>query len=116
MNRRAFGSEGERAACDYLRKRGWTIVETNVRRGRGEIDIVARRRDLTAFVEVKRRSSLRYGQPAEAVNWEKRRRIVGAAALYMQENNIEKVRFDVIEILPDEIRHIESAFDATDLF
>ena len=116
MNRRAFGSEGERAACDYLRKRGWTIVETNVRRGRGEIDIVARKRDLTAFVEVKRRSSLRYGQPAEAVNWEKQRRIAGAAALYMQENSIEKVRFDVIEILPDGIRHIESAFDATDLF
>ena len=116
MNRRAFGGEGERAACGYLRKKGWTIVECNVRRGRGEIDIVARRRELTAFVEVKRRSSLRYGRPAEAVNWEKQRRIAGAAALYMQENGIEKVRFDVIEILPDEIRHIESAFDATDLF
>ena len=116
MNRRAFGGEGERAACEYLRRKGWTIVDTNVRRGRGEIDIVARKRRLTAFVEVKRRSSLRYGTPAEAVNREKQRRIVGAAALYMQEHSLEKVRFDVIEILPGEIRHIESAFDATDLF
>ena len=116
MNRRAFGNEGERAACEYLARRGWTIVETNVRRGRGEIDIVARRRGLTAFIEVKRRSSLRYGRPAEAVNPEKQRRIAGAAALYMQENDLERVRFDVIEILPGEIRHIESAFDATDLF
>ena len=116
MNRRAFGSEGERAACAYLRQKGWTIVDTNVRRGRGEIDIVAQKRGLTAFVEVKRRSSLRYGRPAEAVNPVKQRRIAGAAALYMQENELENVRFDVIEILPDEIRHIESAFDATDLF
>ena len=116
MNRRAFGSEGERAACEYLKRKGWTIVDTNVRRGRGEIDIVAQKRGLTAFIEVKRRSSLRYGQPAEAVNREKQRRISGAAALYMQEHSIKKVRFDVIEILPGEIRHIESAFDATDLF
>ena len=116
MNRRAFGGEGERAACEYLKTKGWAIVECNVRRGRGEIDIVARKRGLTAFVEVKRRSSLRYGQPAEAVNREKQRRIAHAAALYMQEKNLEQVRFDVIEILPDEIRHIEAAFDATDLF
>ena len=116
MNRRAFGGEGERAACDYLTSKGWTIIETNVRRGRCEIDIVARNRGLTAFVEVKRRSSLRYGRPAEAVNREKQRRIAGAAAMYMQENGLERVRFDVIEILPGQIRHIESAFDATDLF
>ena len=116
MNRRAFGGEGERAACDYLTGKGWTIVETNVRRGRGEIDIIARKRNLTAFIEVKRRSTLRYGRPAEAVNREKQRRIATAAALYMQENGLEDVRFDVIEILPGEIRHIEAAFDATDLF
>ena len=116
MNRRAFGSEGERAACDYLKGKGWTIVDTNVRRGRGEIDVIAQRRGLTAFIEVKRRSSLRYGQPAEAVNREKQRRIATAASLYMQETGVERVRFDVIEILPGEIRHIESAFDATDLF
>ena len=116
MNRRAFGSEGERAACDHLRANGWEIVERNVRRGPGEIDIIARKRGLTAFIEVKRRTSTRFGQPAEAVNREKQRRIAGAAAIYMQEKGIGKVRFDVIEILPGEIRHIESAFDATDLF
>ena len=118
MNRRAFGNEGEQAACDFLRKKGWTILDRNVRRGRGEIDVIARRRKTVAFVEVKRRSSLRFGQPAEAVNTEKQRRIAQAAALYMQENSLGNadVRFDVIEILPEEIRHIECAFDATGLF
>lgn len=89
-----------------------------MRRGRGEIDIIARRKDIVAFVEVKRRSGLNYGRPAEAVNREKQTRIAHAAALYMQENDLSdsKLRFDVIEILPGEIQHIEGAFDATDLF
>ena len=118
MNRRAFGNAGEDAACAYLVRHGWTILGRNVRRGRGEIDIVARKRDTVAFVEVKRRSGLNYGRPAEAVNREKQMRIAHAAALYMQENELDdaNIRFDIIEILPGEIRHIEGAFDATDLF
>lgn len=118
MNRRAYGAGGEQAACEYLQRRGWAILARNVRRGGGEIDVIAQRRGLIAFVEVKRRSSLRCGRPAEAVNLEKQRRIARAAALYMQENGLEdaRVRFDVIEILPGELRHIEDAFDATDLF
>lgn len=117
MNRRAFGNAGEDAACAYLTARGWTILDRNVRRGRGEIDIVARKRDVVAFVEVKRRSNLGYGRPAEAVNREKQGRIVQAAAIYMQENQLSEanIHFDVIEILPGEIQHIECAFDASDL-
>ena len=118
MNRRAYGNEGEQAACAYLLKKGWTILDRNVRRGRGEIDIIARKRKIIAFIEVKRRSSLNYGRPAEAVNTEKQKRIAQAAALYTQEQGLEneKLRFDIIEILPGETRHIEGAFDATDLF
>jgi len=118
VNRRAYGNEGEQAACAYLQKKGWKILDRNVRRGRGEIDIIARKKKTIAFIEVKRRSSLIYGRPAEAVNSEKQRRITQAAALYVQELGLEneKLRFDIIEILPGEIRHIEGAFDATDLF
>ena len=114
MNRRAYGDAGEQAACDFLDRKGWKILERNVRRGPGEIDIIACRRKAIAFIEVKRRSSLRFGQPAEAVNTPKQRRILQAAALYLQENGLmdREIRFDVIEVLPGEIRHIESAFDA----
>ena len=61
-------------------------------------------------------SSLRYGRPAEAVTAAKRAHILRTAALYLQERGLDDapVRFDVIEILPGEIRHIEGAFDATD--
>lgn len=117
MNRRALGSAGEAAACAYLAERGWEIVARNLRMDRGEIDIVARRHGLTAFVEVKCRSSLSCGRPAEAVDFRKRARIVRAAALYAQAAGLTEapLRFDVIEILPGEIRHIEDAFDASDL-
>lgn len=118
MNRRAYGNEGEQAACDYLVRKGWKIIDRNVRRGRNEIDIIARRHKTIAFIEVKRRSGALFGRPAEAVNHDKQRRIVHAAALYMQEENLQnaEVRFDVIEVLPEEIRHIEAAFDASGLF
>ena len=118
MNTRAYGNEGEQAACDFLVAKGWKILNRNVRRGRGEIDIIARKRKTTAFIEVKRRRSTAYGQPAEAVNAQKQMRIAQAAALYMQENGMDDadIRFDIIEILPGEIRHIEGAFDATGLF
>lgn len=118
MNRRQYGNAGEDAACAYLQGQGWEILARNVRRGRNEIDIIAKKRRVVAFVEVKRRSSLRYGRPAEAVDAEKQRRIVQAAALYMQENGLENanISFDVIEVLPDGVHHIEAAFDASDLF
>ena len=118
MNTRAFGNAGEDAACAYLRKNGWHILGRNVRIGRNEIDVIARKKKMTAFIEVKRRSSLGFGRPAEAVNFEKQRRIAQAAALYMQENGLmnANIRFDVIEILPGELRHIEAAFDASELF
>ena len=118
MNHRAFGNEGEQAACDFLAKRGWQILDRNVHRGRGEIDIIARRRGVIAFIEVKRRSSLDFGSPAEAVNTEKQRRILSAATIYLQEKGLSEsnIRFDVIEILENRIHHIEAAFDATDFF
>jgi len=119
MNRRQqFGNAGEDAACAFLAKKGWEILGRNVRKGRNEIDIIARKRGLIAFVEVKARSGLGFGAPAEAVNTEKQRRIAQAAALYMQENGLAdaNIRFDIIEVLPGKIRHIEGAFDATNLF
>ena len=124
MNSRDIGNAGEDMACAYLKKHGWKILGRNVRCGRNEIDIIASRhrlidilagkRRLIAFIEVKRRKSSDYGRPSEAVNAEKQRRITRAAALYLQQNNLSNmlVRFDVIEVLPDEIHHIEGAFDA----
>lgn len=118
MNKRRFGGEGEADARAFLEGKGAKVLDMNYRRPTGEIDIVARQGQTLVFVEVKRRSSLRYGRPAEAVDRAKRGHILRTAALYMQEKGLSDApaRFDVIEILPDEIRHIENAFDATGFF
>lgn len=118
MNRRTFGTEGELTAREYLVSKGAKILEMNYRRPTGEIDIIARHKKTFLFIEVKRRSSLRYGRPSEAVNSAKQAHIARTAMVYLQENHLEDapVRFDVIEILPGDIRHIENAFDVTGLF
>ncbi len=118
MNKRSFGGQGEADARRFLEAKGARVLEMNYRRPTGEIDIIARAGRTILFVEVKRRSSLRYGRPAEAVDRAKRGHILRTAALYLQENRLADapVRFDVIEVLPDGIQHIENAFDATGYF
>ena len=117
MNRRRIGSEGEALARELLAGEGARILEANYRRPTGEIDIIARQGRTLLFVEVKRRSSTRFGRPAEAVDREKQTHILRTALLYMQEKGMmdAPARFDVIEVLPDGIRHIENAFDASAL-
>jgi len=117
MNRRGYGSEGEYVVHDYLTGQGYRVLDMNYRRGPGEIDVIARKGDTVAFVEVKRRGSNRYGRPAEAVTPQKRQRIVRTAQLYLHEKHLEDVsaRFDIVELTPGQINHIEGAFDATDI-
>ena len=118
MNKRSFGAQGETQARDFLLRKGMKILEMNYRRPTGEIDIIARKGSTLLFVEVKRRTSLRYGRPSEAVDRAKPLHILRTAQLYLQENHLRDVplRFDVIEVLPGQIRHIENAFDASALY
>ena len=117
MNKRAAGTSGETAACEALARAGLPILARNFRRPTGEIDIIARDRRTIAFIEVKTRSSLRFGRPAEAVDKAKQLHILRTAMLYLAEKGLEDapVRFDVVEVLPTGVRHIRNAFDATDM-
>lgn len=117
MNKRRMGGQGENDARAFLVQKGAEILEMNYRRPTGEIDIIARHRGVLLFVEVKRRSSGRYGRPAEAVDRAKQAHILRTALLYLQERGLADapMRFDVIEVLPDAIRHIENAFDGSAL-
>ena len=115
--RNALGRDGEDAAAEFLVARGWRILDRNVRSGRtGEIDLVAARDGVLAFVEVKTRRTGRYGTPGEAVTWRKQARIRDLARRYLAERRpgAVSIRFDVVEVHADgprlEIRHIEGAF------
>lgn len=117
---RALGAEGEARAAALLGQRGWRIVARNVRAGGVEIDLVAERGDVVAFVEVKTRRSRALGAPELAVDARKRARIVRGAAAWLRENRTRRrrrVRFDVIVCELDVrrgwcLRHLEGAFDA----
>lgn len=112
MNTKVIGVKGEELAKQFLLKLKYKIVEQNYTNKLGEIDIIARDGDITVFVEVKRRSSTRYGLPREAITPHKQHKIRIVATLYLQKNKLlnSKVRFDCIEILGNELVHIKNAF------
>jgi len=116
MSALTAGRAGEDLAARYLEKKGYTILTRNYRVREGEIDIVAARKDMVAFVEVKWRRSDRFAAPGASVNEKKRARLRRAAALWMAEHGEANARFDVIEIVEGlsepapRIHHIEEAF------
>lgn len=115
-NLRAVGTDKERLAADYLREKGYEILEMNYRIRQSEIDIVAREGRTIIFAEVKYRKNNSCGMPGEAVDHRKQARISRAAMHYLATHGLwEKVpcRFDVVEILNTEVRHIVNAFDFT---
>ena len=95
-----------------MKDKGYAIVATNYKNRLGEIDIVAKDKNVLVFVEVKRRATLAFGRPCEAVDERKQHKIRKTAELYLvtTKNYYIDVRFDVVEILGDEINHIENAF------
>ena len=113
MHRKRLGDRGEKLAAKYLIRNGYEIVEKNYRSPYGEVDIIAKRGDILAFIEVKTRLTDTYGSPSEAVGSDHKRRYVRAAKSYISAHGCDAVvRFDVIEIYRGEINHIENAFDA----
>ena len=95
-----FGKYSERLAVEYLKLKGYRIVETNYRSSQGEIDIIARDKDTLVFVEVKARHSRRFGSAKGAVTPAKQRKISMAALEYLKKNGRTDVRarFDVVAI------------------
>ncbi len=118
--RRSLGQAGEDAAARHLEAQGYRILARNFRRTFAELDIVAQKEGLLVFVEVKARSSARFGAPAEAVTLTKQRRLSKIALDYMMQAGLGEctARFDVLAVLLDSrglvvgIEQIENAFDA----
>jgi putative endonuclease len=110
-----IGRQGENLAAEFLKKKGWKIINRNYRHGKAEIDLIVRRDDWTIFVEVKTRSSSLYGEPEDSVNEFKARKIYDAAEEFIFSTDWQgHVRFDVVSIKlgnPPEIEHFEDAIN-----
>jgi putative endonuclease len=114
--RQALGALGERVAERWLRRQGWEIVARRFRVGHRDIDVVARRGAVVAFVEVKARRGTALGDPVEAVRWGKRRQLARSAWAWIDRHGgpDDVYRFDVIGVLVGPravlVRHVEDAF------
>ena len=117
----AVGRFGEQVAVEYLERAGLRILERNWRCRDGELDIVARDGDVVVFCEVKARSGVGFGVPAEAVTPAKSRRIRLLAARWLAERRADgaaqgcaDVRFDVVGVLRGRdgvaVEHVRGAF------
>ena len=114
VNKRQTGTAYEEQAAAWLTDRGFRILERNYRCRQGEIDLIGRDGPYLVFIEVKYRSSKSAGEPAEAVDWRKQRRISKAALYYCYEHRVPETqacRFDVVAILGSHVEHIKNAFE-----
>ena len=110
MNKRKTVTEYEELAARWLTGKGFEILEKNYRCRIGEIDLIARDGRYLVFVEVKYRSDEKAGDPSEAVNWYKQKKICQTASWYLRQKRIPEdmpCRFDVVSILGSEIYHIK---------
>ncbi|MDD4954762.1 MAG: YraN family protein [Candidatus Omnitrophica bacterium] len=110
----------EDKAADYLKLKGYLVVKRNFRSPYGEIDIIAKDKNYTCFVEVKARNSSYLVSGLEAVDFRKIEKIRKTALFYANENLDRLFRFDVLEIIQHKdfrsYNLIKGAFDVSEDF
>lgn len=113
MNRYGEGEKGEVIAREYLRDKGYIILDENVRyKSIGEIDLIALDKGDLVIVEVKTRSSYDFGDPLLSITPKKIKSLIKATELYIGSVKLSyrDIRFDVIVVFNDEVTHIKEAF------
>ena len=118
----ALGALGERIAARWLARDGWQVVDRRWRSGRRDLDLVAIRDNVVAFVEVKTRRSTWSGGPVEAVNWRKQRELTRSAQAWLDQRGTlvapeaAVYRFDIVGVVASRegvgVRHVTAAFPA----
>jgi len=108
------GKKGEELAREFLSKNGYTILETNYRYKKAEIDIIALKDEVLAIIEVKTRTSTDFGAPEIFVNKKKISLILEATNAYVEEKNLDlEISLDIISVVLAtelKIEHIQNAY------
>ena len=102
MNKKDVGILGEKLALNYLKKRGYKIVEKNYRCKAGEIDLVATEKDYLVFIEVRTKTSSYFGRPSESITYVKKKKLITLAFTYLgahyKINTLWRIDFIAIEL------------------
>ena len=111
-----IGGHGEQMEAKYLEEKGMQVIAKNYSTKYGEIDLIAKDKNETVFVEVKTRKSFEYGLPQEAITPYKQKNLIKTSQIYLKENNLYETdwRIDVITVLlvlkeKPQIEHIKNA-------
>ena len=112
MTNKIIGKYGEDLACNFLTKKGFKILERNFHFSKmAEIDIIALKKDVLHFVEVKTRTQNFFGAPMEAITASKLKQIYSCALFYMQNSKIKYKSYQIdaigIELDKNEIKEIK---------
>lgn len=118
MKNSSTGRNGEKLAQEYLKEHGYDIVENNYRSPDGEVDIIASKDSFISFVEVRTRSTRKFGTPEESITSRKKQKLIAVSQHYLQKHDIQTVswRIDFIAVeldgtgLPTRIELFEDAF------
>ena len=109
------GNLGEDIAAKYLKKNRYKLLSRNLILPIGEIDILARQKDVIVIVEVKTKSGLEFGEGFEMVNYFKQKKLLSLAKLVQTKYPDMTVRIDIISVNtsqnPPEIKHFENAVE-----
>jgi len=109
---------GEDMALEFLKNKDYKILERNFRTILGELDIIAKDKETICFIEVKTRTSDKFGLPQESVNRLKQRKMSQSAMIYLKDKNLleKPARFDVVSILnPQQDAKIDLIQDAFEI-
>jgi putative endonuclease len=100
--RKTFGQACEDIVARFLQQKGYKIIHRNFRNSLGEIDIIAKHKGVTVFVEVKARRTLTYGNPKEAITPTKKCKMSKVALAYLKQHGGTRTpaRFDVVTVQP----------------
>ncbi len=95
-----LGKLGEEVVSNYITRLGYKILERNFECNQGEIDIIALDNKELVFIEVKTRTSKKYGEAGETVNTFKKRHMINTIKYYLYQRNLEDefIRIDVAEV------------------
>ena len=111
--RLALGASGESSVATWYEAHGYTVLDRNWKVRSGELDLVVQRGRVVVFCEVKTRSTMAFGSPAEAVDVAKRTRLRHLAALWLETDAPRRpaeIRFDVATVVGADVEVIEGAF------
>lgn len=119
MRNIALGKSGENEAVDFLRKKGYRILERNWRLPKlGEIDIIAKDKDVICFVEVKTRKDSAHAEPYESVGRKKQFKLSCLALSFLKEKNLmhSPARLDIVSISDKGVCFFQNAFSLSEKF